>query len=176
MLRHSTFYVFFPTFELCKLYILNKITNLEMMSNWEVFMEYFVNPFFLFFILFYTTWFCNSHYSIWATISMVNETQKFCNTFILSSLIIDLKFLILISIFFKKPSMIKCLLRVLSNWRMDFTNRNMSQSQILKYSLSHSWWLHLLTLWSYLYGLWNPEIQCRIHKVSPIIPILSRIN
>ena len=27
-----------------------------------------------------------------------------------------------------------------------------------------------------LYGLWNPEVQCRIYKGSPIIPILSRIN
>ena len=27
-----------------------------------------------------------------------------------------------------------------------------------------------------LHGLWNPEDQCRIHKGSPIIPILSRIN
>ena len=24
--------------------------------------------------------------------------------------------------------------------------------------------------------LWNPEVQCHIHKGSPIIPILSRIN
>ena len=27
-----------------------------------------------------------------------------------------------------------------------------------------------------LRGLWNPEVQCRFHKGSPIIPILSRIN
>ena len=27
-----------------------------------------------------------------------------------------------------------------------------------------------------LHGLWNPEVQCRIHKGSPIIPTLSRIN
>ena len=27
-----------------------------------------------------------------------------------------------------------------------------------------------------LHGLWNPEVQCRIHKGSLIIPILSRIN
>jgi hypothetical protein len=27
-----------------------------------------------------------------------------------------------------------------------------------------------------LHGLWNPEVQCRIHEDSPIIPILSRIN
>ena len=26
------------------------------------------------------------------------------------------------------------------------------------------------------HGLWNPEVQCHIHKGSPIIPILSRIN
>ena len=28
----------------------------------------------------------------------------------------------------------------------------------------------------HLHGLWNPEIQCLVHKDSPIIPILSRIN
>ena len=27
-----------------------------------------------------------------------------------------------------------------------------------------------------LHGLWNREVQCRIHKASPIIPIQSRIN
>ena len=26
------------------------------------------------------------------------------------------------------------------------------------------------------YGLWNPEVQCRIHKSSLIIPIVGRIN
>ena len=26
------------------------------------------------------------------------------------------------------------------------------------------------------HGLWNPEVQCRIHKGSPTIPILRRIN
>ena len=25
-------------------------------------------------------------------------------------------------------------------------------------------------------GLWNPEVQCRIHKGFPIIPTLRRIN
>ena len=29
---------------------------------------------------------------------------------------------------------------------------------------------------NYLHSLWNPEVQCRIHKGSPIIPILTRIN
>ena len=29
---------------------------------------------------------------------------------------------------------------------------------------------------NYLYGLWNPEVQCLIHKTSPIILILSQIN
>ena len=29
---------------------------------------------------------------------------------------------------------------------------------------------------NYHHGLWNPEIQCRIHNSSPIIPTLSRIN
>ena len=27
----------------------------------------------------------------------------------------------------------------------------------------------------YLYSLWNPEVQCRIHKGFPIIPILGPI-
>ena len=27
-----------------------------------------------------------------------------------------------------------------------------------------------------LHGLWNPEVQCRIHKGSPIIHIPSRLN
>ena len=27
-----------------------------------------------------------------------------------------------------------------------------------------------------LHGLMNPEVQCHIHKGSPIIPILSQIN
>ena len=31
-------------------------------------------------------------------------------------------------------------------------------------------------LTNYLQGLWNPEVQSRIHKGSPIIDILSRIN
>ena len=26
------------------------------------------------------------------------------------------------------------------------------------------------------HGVWNPEVQCRIHKGSPITPILNRIN
>ena len=30
--------------------------------------------------------------------------------------------------------------------------------------------------YNYLNGLCNPEVQCRIHKGSPEIPILSRIN
>ena len=29
---------------------------------------------------------------------------------------------------------------------------------------------------SLTHGLWNPEVLCHIHKGSPIIPILSRIN
>ena len=31
-------------------------------------------------------------------------------------------------------------------------------------------------LYNYLLGLWNPEVQSRIHKGCPIIHILSRIN
>ena len=31
-------------------------------------------------------------------------------------------------------------------------------------------------LYSKLHGLWNPEVQFRIYKGSPVIPILSRIN
>ena len=27
-----------------------------------------------------------------------------------------------------------------------------------------------------MYGLWNPGVQCRIHRGSAIVPILSRIN
>ena len=33
-----------------------------------------------------------------------------------------------------------------------------------------------LHLTNQLHGLWNPEVQCCIHKGSPIIPVLSRIN
>ena len=29
---------------------------------------------------------------------------------------------------------------------------------------------------NWLYGLWNPEVQCRFHEGSLIIPILSQIN
>jgi hypothetical protein len=25
-------------------------------------------------------------------------------------------------------------------------------------------------------GLWDPDLQCRIHEDSPVFPILSRIN
>ena len=36
---------------------------------------------------------------------------------------------------------------------------------LLTYSITNS-----------LHDLWNPEVQCRIQKGFPIIPILSRIN
>ena len=36
--------------------------------------------------------------------------------------------------------------------------------------------LLLLLLTNLLHGLWNQEVQCRINKGSPIIPILSRNN
>ena len=34
-------------------------------------------------------------------------------------------------------------------------------------------WSYLIPDWNIL---WNPEVKCRIHKGSPIIPILNRIN
>jgi len=45
-------------------------------------------------------------------------------------------------------------------------------------SHSHPSCIQILTsgLTNQLHGLCNPEVQCRIHKGSPIIPILSRIN
>ena len=37
-------------------------------------------------------------------------------------------------------------------------------------------WLSRKQLTNQFHGLWSPEDQCRIHKCSPITPILSRIN
>ena len=36
--------------------------------------------------------------------------------------------------------------------------------------------IDVIALTKQLYGIWKPEVQCRIHKVSPIISILSQIN
>ena len=33
-----------------------------------------------------------------------------------------------------------------------------------------------MIIFNLLHGLWNPEVQCRIHKRSPIVPILDWIN
>ena len=46
-------------------------------------------------------------------------------------------------------------------------NLDLKQREITYHSSKHANKLHVL---------WNTEVQCRIHKGSPIIPILSRIN
>ena len=35
---------------------------------------------------------------------------------------------------------------------------------------------YLFMHYNQLQGLWDPKVQCRIHKGSPILPTLSRIN
>ena len=49
---------------------------------------------------------------------------------------------------------------------------NVEESELSKEVRNYS----VCFLFFKLYGLWNPEVQCRIHKGSSIIPILSQIN
>ena len=44
------------------------------------------------------------------------------------------------------------------------------------HTVSHNFHTKLIMVSNQIHGLWNPEVQCHIHKGSPIIPILSRIN
>ena len=70
------------------------------------------------------------------------------------------------------------------------TSNHYQQRLLYYYSISNYFWRKLSNsspstnslsqsnchLTNSLCGLWNQDVQCRIHKDSPIIPILSRIN